>query len=317
MSLRKLYPIGWSAIAIGVTLVGFQNCTQDLPNYPTKAASSSGNFTLPTISPFPSPLPTAPSTPQPFPSTKTIFSFAGADQTYEVPSGVTQIRVKLWGAGGSSSYPGGGGGAYVTDVIPVVAGQSLTVIVGGGGIDGTASGAWAGGGLSAIKKGTTILAVAGAGGSGDNVTGVGGCTTGGNGTGPYPGLGGSQSAGGAPGGGSGSNATAGSLLQGGNGSSGSSATSPSDYGGGGIGYWQANILQSGGGGGGYYGGGGSGVRNVQDSGAGGGSSFWSNLGTCSAGSGSTSGNTSDTDYTAGIGVGGNHANGGNGLVVIY
>ena len=59
--------------------------------------------------------------------------------TFTVPSGVSQIRVRLWGGGGSSGWSGqstsgsGGGGGYVDCNINVTSGQTFLIRVGGGG----------------------------------------------------------------------------------------------------------------------------------------------------------------------------------------
>lgn len=59
-----------------------------------------------------------------------------------IPSGVTSIHVKLWGAGGAGSsssncstcsFFAGGSGAYVTCNIPVNSGDTLTILIGQGG----------------------------------------------------------------------------------------------------------------------------------------------------------------------------------------
>lgn len=65
--------------------------------------------------------------------------------TFVVPNGVSQIRVRLWGAGGSSGYAGGtpsgagGGGGYVDCNINVTGGQTFVIRVGQGGASPDAS----------------------------------------------------------------------------------------------------------------------------------------------------------------------------------
>jgi hypothetical protein len=252
----------------------------------------------------------------------TVFDFSGgASQSYIVPVDVTQVSVRLWGAGGASGSgfvftpANGGGGGYVTGLLTVVPGETLTILVGGGGtpslpfvnsVNGGANGGGSGGqgaqvpgggggGRSGIRRGATELVTAGGGGgSGQSAAGGAGGGTIGSAGAPAGsgGGGGTQAAGGAAGGG---NGTPGSAFQGGNG------------GVGGIG--------GGGGGGGYFGGGGG----DGSEGGGGGSSF---LGTLSSamtesGSGATPGGTSDPFYAAGVAVGGvNVGNGGNGRVVL-
>jgi len=38
--------------------------------------------------------------------TASVFSYTGSDQTFTVPSGVTSIKAKVWGAGGAGSFIG-------------------------------------------------------------------------------------------------------------------------------------------------------------------------------------------------------------------
>jgi hypothetical protein len=195
--------------------------------------------------------------------------------TWVVPAGVTEIDVVVAGAAGGDQQTLGGQGGRVSATVPVTAGETLTVTVGGRGEDGVGatpgaggtggggaggsspgrSGA-GGGGASDIRQGGSTLTdrvvVAGGGGGagGDCVAdgGVGGGqtpTAGGGSFGGQPGL---ANAGGAAGGGT---AIAGVSGDGGTGANAASANA------------------GGGGGGGFYGGGGGGVG----SGGGGGSSY--------------------------------------------
>jgi Glycine rich protein/FG-GAP repeat len=76
----------------------------------------------------------------------TVFDFTGADQEYIVPAGITAINVKMWGAGGGASYitagftttrtGKGGAGAYVSATLVVTPGETLTLMVGSGGVGG-------------------------------------------------------------------------------------------------------------------------------------------------------------------------------------
>jgi hypothetical protein len=202
------------------------------------------------------------------------FSYTGADQTWTVPAGLTSVNVVLYGAGGENGYwdggtgNTGGPGGYVSGVLAVTPGETLTIIVGqgpvnqynsiyygysesgsggsygGGGSRGYYSYAGAGGGRSAIQRSGVDIVTAGGGGGGAYYgvyAGAGGGSTGG--TGGNGGSGGTQSYGGTGTNGGGT----GTQYNGGG---------PGDYnytGGGGGGWW-------GGGGGGYYymaGGGGS------------------------------------------------------------
>lgn len=261
------------------------------------------------------------------------FTYTGTIQYFTVPTGVTNITVKMWGAGGGGgnrNQPGGGGG-YTTGTLAVTPGEVLDIIVGGGGLgtlvrgagqrtggfggggNSGASNGGSGGGRSAIQRSSVDIITAAGGGGGascDNdrgqYGGAGGGTTGVAGGGQHGmGGGGTQSAGGA-GGAATASGTNGSQYQGGSGAS----FGGSDGGGGG-------------GGGGYYGGGGGGDQFSQSAGGGGGgSSFVPVGGSTVAGSGATPGNSNDTSR-AGAGQGGAGGppsgpggNGANGIVLI-
>ena len=273
-------------------------------------------------------------------SIRCVFSYTGSDQSFLTPNAATVATVKLWGAGGGGggNESQGAGGGYITGTIlnpvssySVIVGQGgvnngTTTTYGGGGAGGGASSggsgfAGSGGGRSALRISSTEIMTAGAGGGGAGqewgwsgaglIFGSGGPGGGATGlatvaascSGNFPhGLGGTQSAGGAAGIGSCGNTTAGSQFTGGNGGN-------CDH-------------RGGGGGAGYYGGGGGNVCSIsQDGGGGGGSSFalaTINSVTNTAGNQRNAANNSDSDYAAGIGVGGNTgANGGNGRVVVY
>lgn len=269
-------------------------------------------------------------------SSKVTFDHTGANQTWTVPSGVTSIRVKMWGAGGggpmslnNSGY--GGGGAFTDVTLPVTPGEALTVVVGGGGAagggtagiaaygGGGATGpqhAGGGGGRSAIRRGTTELATAGGGGgAASNADGTysdggpgglnghdgkDGDST--DGTYGLKGRGATATAGGAGGTSVGATFTgqAGTQFKGGD--------AEANWG----------LGNNGAGGGGYYGGGAGGgdTHGGQAGGGGGGSSYAPN-GTVIDGSGRNAGNMTDVDYSRGIGMGGQGRNaGGHGRVVI-
>ena len=170
---------------------------------------------------------------------KQVFSFTGTDQTFVVPDNVRSVEVKIWGAGGGGAPPGhvnnnGGAGGYTTGTLNVMPGETLTLIVGQGGINhsgfpeirdyrygGGASGgigpnygvsAASGGGRSAIRRGATELATAG-GGGGAGYSGDGGNAGGTNGqsgqssgstSGTIPGGGSTENGGLGPGGSGGS-----------------------------------------------------------------------------------------------------------------
>ena len=131
------------------------------------------------------------------------FSYTGAQQTFTVPSGVSTITIKVWGAqGGSGGYwsnysycSTGGKGGYATGNLSVTAGNSVNVYVGGQGqsysscqsrMTGSSyAGGWngggtgqsnlsgcGGGGASDVRYGGTSISdrkvIAGGGGGGGN-----------------------------------------------------------------------------------------------------------------------------------------------------
>lgn len=237
------------------------------------------------------------------------FSYTGGDQTWEVPAGISNIIVRLWGGGGPGTYaPFNGVGGYTWVFMPANAGAFYTLKVAQGGqyhAAGTytnytfspypnggrgcstsmTAAAYSGGGASMIivTATTQLIAIAGGAGAGTQayqLSGYGGGSTGANGgssagTTCYGGGGGSQSAGGTA---YSTNTaiyqpSAGSYLQGGDGGYRSNV--------------QAHAYCSGyGGGGGYYGGGGSihvaAAAETEDH-AGGGGSGYVNLSLITAG----------------------------------
>jgi hypothetical protein len=69
------------------------------------------------------------------------FAYTGADQTWSVPTGVYRITVTIKGAsGGNVSSATGGTGASITTTIPVVPGDTLRLVVGAKGGDGSNQG---------------------------------------------------------------------------------------------------------------------------------------------------------------------------------
>ncbi len=235
-------------------------------------------------------------------------TYSGADQTFTVPTGITSIHVRAWGAAGgganSTFYQlqgGGAGGGYATGTLAVTPGQNLTVVVGQGGIPNSTATTYGGGGqgggsTAAIRQGgsgggmsavfvggvsaANVRLVAGGGGgaspgadAGAAGAGGGGATTGGNDALPVrSGRGGTQTAGGAAASGTSTCSivqTGGAQFQGGRG--GSSNGASSNEGGGG-------------GGGGYFGGGGGLCQNSanQNGAGGGGSSYIAGAGVTSA-----------------------------------
>ncbi len=279
-------------------------------------------------------------------STTTATYYTAGASTFPVPTGVTSITVKAWGAGGgggagsNSTRLGGngGGGGYAKAVLTTTPGETLDVLVGSAGSKGAANtNGGDGGGYSAVKRSATFLVQAGGGGGGGGTRGTanGGAAGAGGGA---SGVTGSAGAGTSPqggGGGAGTNAagggagtagtggvagTAGAANAGGNAPSiiTSCATAQAGTGGaGGTGgggnagtYTAGNCSSGGGGGGGRFGGGGGGStssNNRGGGGGGGGSDLVTGTGTVeTAGSGVTQGNSADVNNN-GSGLGGTGA----------
>lgn len=289
-------------------------------------------------------------------------STAAGTDSFTIPSGVTSVTIKAWGGGGGGGGGGrqgagraGGAGAYATTTASVSAGQTLDIVVGSGGGLGTGNGTnsgggGGGGGYSRVMLGgtTLVLASGGGGGGGGGRTGAGstggiggaggdtstGQTGGTSGAGSNGGGGpGTNSAGGAGGTGGSNSGSAGGSLQGGAGADGRSAqgndgggANGGASGGGGAGGARDVTTQyagGGGGAGGYYGGGGgSGSDAANSAGGGGGGSSYTTGGSATAGSGTTPGNSGDSDRAgagaagSGGGTGANGTAGSAGIVVI-
>ncbi len=236
------------------------------------------------------------------------FKYTGGEQEFVVPKGVSQVTVIARGGEGagfsaypSTDTPGRPGRVYA--IIPVSAGTTLYVFVGGSGAHGGFNGGGvggapsrgsytgnAGGGASDVRAAGTgipdrIIVAAGGGGAGQAIrtygtsyggnggglVGKNGGGGGSSGSGGGGGTGGTQSYGGSGGaGGSGYSGDGNSGGSGDLGSGGNGGDSSCDTAGGG-----------GGGGGGYYGGGGGGAGGDvyycynagQGGGGGGGSSY--------------------------------------------
>jgi hypothetical protein len=125
-----------------------------------------------------------------------VYSTPGSD-TFVVPSGVTSLAVTAVGGqcGDGGSYPPGGAsggvggnGAQVSQNLSVSPSETLVVVTGGAGADGTAGGAagiggingglaggnrGGGGGASEVDRGLTPLVVAGGGGGSSSGTTIG------------------------------------------------------------------------------------------------------------------------------------------------
>ena len=227
------------------------------------------------------------------------FSYTGAQQTLTVPSGVSTITIRAWGAEGGdgwnqdvqTSRGSAGLGGYATGVLSVSTGNTIYIYVGGSGVDALANNpgdggyngggdgasysygnggyqGGGGGGASDIRNGGTALSnrviVAAGGGAGS-----GWCTSG-------AGDGGN---GGGQGGDSGQQCSSVTVGAGGSQSAGGNSGGQSGTGG------SATSNGGAGGGGGYYGGGAS-----NGSGGGGGSSYIGGVTSSSTTSGQRSGN---------------------------
>ena len=219
-------------------------------------------------------------------STTCTFEYTGAEQTWTVPGGVTQVTLGVFGAQGGNESAAGGKGGRATATIAVTPGETLTIVAGGqggspfsggdagGGFNGGGNGGApynlpapyygsGGGGASDVRIGGADLAhrviVAGGGGGAANVYGPNGPSFGGAGGGLTGGAGNSAYIPYASSGGAGGNqdGTSGS-GQLGTGSNGVNSAST-----------VFNGVGAGGGGGGYYGGAGG----SPGTGGGGGSGF--------------------------------------------
>lgn len=147
-------------------------------------------------------------------ATLLTFDYTGSVQQWVVPTNVSSIDIKAWGAQGQSNAGGvlGGLGGFVSGSLSVSAGDVLNIYVGGGGII-SATGGWngggdaglvgasqafggGGGGATDIRLNSTelldrLFVAAGGGGAGGNrVAGQGRGTGGGGGAGYYGGGGG-------------------------------------------------------------------------------------------------------------------------------
>ncbi len=247
--------------------------------------------------------------------------------SWVVPAGVTRISAVLVGGGGGGSqggtYNGGGGGGglrYIND-LTVTPGETITVVVGAGGVS-TANNVQTPGGYSRLSRGANVLVQAGGGGAAAAaaVTGGAGGTGTAIGSGPFGGTIGGYTGGaggtgssnyGAGGGGasgySGNGGVGGNGVNNGNGSAGA---------GGGAGGGGGGTVYAGDGGGvGLLGGGSSGSGGVYNSGAAGGGSGGANGGVAGV-----SGNIGGAYGGAGGGVDGSFvsgdANGAGGAVRI-
>lgn len=173
------------------------------------------------------------SCPTVFAQTSQTFTTSGS---FTVPSGVTSLKVEVWGAGGGgggstsngSGGSGGGGGGYCSGVATGYSGTQ-SIVVGTGGAGGTTSTTWNGsnGGNSSVFG---LIAYGGIGGKGNTgVLGTGGSATGGT----VNTKGGDGIKGASTGGAGGAGANGGAGGAGGSNAVGGSGVSPGGGGGGG------------------------------------------------------------------------------------
>lgn len=83
---------------------------------------------------------------------KNFVCFANGSGSWNVPDGVTQLLIEVWGGGGGgSAYGGGGGGGYARSQFSVTAGTSITYTVGLGGSRGSGTNNGQSGGTSTVN----------------------------------------------------------------------------------------------------------------------------------------------------------------------
>jgi hypothetical protein len=100
------------------------------------------------------------------------FTYTGSEQTFEVPDGVNGVAVTAVGAPGGSETASGGDGSVATAIVPVTAGQTLYIEVGGPGATRDNSGdagkgGWNGGGYGGLGGSEGSFPGAGGGGASD------------------------------------------------------------------------------------------------------------------------------------------------------
>lgn len=188
----------------------------------------------------------------PPPSGPPTLTFASNGTTLNIstiPAGYTSLNFTICGGGGAGENNGdwgggGGSGGYLYDIIPVSAGQSISVTLGAGGVGNTGSAGNGGEATTLTLAGTTFTAGGGGGGGVQSSTGgtagVPGGTAGGDvisEEGSY--AGGNGGSGGGGGGGGGQSGYRGGIGgTGANGASSGTAGSSGSSGAGGNGYYR-------------------------------------------------------------------------------
>jgi hypothetical protein len=85
--------------------------------------------------------------PTPASTFSTVYTYAGVNQSFTVPTGVSLLQVSVWGAGGCGGNGGpGGAGAFVQGLLSVTPGQQLNLVVGQGGVFNSTVPTFGGGG---------------------------------------------------------------------------------------------------------------------------------------------------------------------------
>ncbi|MCG8531260.1 MAG: HYR domain-containing protein, partial [Desulfovibrionales bacterium] len=110
------------------------------------------------------------------------YSFTGEIQTFVIPDGITEIYIEASGASGGSGDDdnySGGSGAIMGGQFTVTPGDTIKILVGEQGVDGSTSMAGGGGGGTFIYTGELggdgLMLAAGGGGGGSEETGQDGC----------------------------------------------------------------------------------------------------------------------------------------------
>ena len=225
-------------------------------------------------------------------TTTCTFTYTGANETWNVPAGVSTLSIDAFGAqGAADSVATGGKGAHAAADIAVSAGATLTITVGEAGVEDDATGSFGGGGGSDyggpggggsfVYEGPTALVIAGGGGgAGEHFSGAG--NGGSSGQDGQDGDDSGDALGGKGGGaGTGSSGGAGGTNYRCTVANGAGESGTAGEGGDGGKFRGEASVSGGGGGGGYYGGGGGGGSqtcfetsgSASGGGGGGGSSY--------------------------------------------
>ncbi len=85
-----------------------------------------------------------------FKSMATFIDTSVLSSQWNIPAGVTKIRIEMWGGGGAGMLAGGGGGGYLSIFRNVLPGNNLVITVGKGGKDLPSSGFNQSGGASSV-----------------------------------------------------------------------------------------------------------------------------------------------------------------------